>query len=129
VGIALLMTVGVYGLVAGIVKLDDFGLHLSRRASAAARAAGKGIVRAAPWLMKGLSIAGTAAMFLVGGSILEHGIPAVHHFAEQLTEAAGAWHTPVGMLVDAAVGLLAGGVLVAVYVAIRKMRGKSALPA
>jgi uncharacterized protein len=111
------------------VKLDDLGLHLSRRVSGAARAVGNGILRAAPWLMKGLSIAGTAAMFLVGGSILEHGVPALHHFAERLTESAGAWHAPAGMLVDAAIGLLAGGLLVAIYVAVRKMRGKSALPA
>jgi len=129
VGIALLMTLGVYGLVAGIVKLDDFGLHLTQRASAGAQAIGRGILRTAPWLMKGLSIAGTAAMFLVGGSILEHGIPALHHWVEGLTEDAGAWHTPVGMLVDAVVGLVAGGILVGLYALVRKMRGKSALPA
>lgn len=129
VGIALLMTVGVYGLVAGIVKLDDFGLHLSQRASAAARAVGRGILRAAPWLMKGLSIAGTAAMFLVGGSILEHGIPAVHHFFEEVTARAGGAGTIVGMLFDAVVGIVAGAVLVAVYATVRRMRGKSALPA
>ena len=75
-GIAIVMTVGVYGLVAGIVKLDDFGLYLSRRGSAAARGIGAAILRAAPWLMKGLSVAGTAAMFLVGGGILVHGIAA-----------------------------------------------------
>ena len=69
--IAVLMTVGVYGLVAGIVKLDDAGLRLSRRDGARrAQALGRGILRAAPWLMKGLSVAGTAAMFLVGGGIL-----------------------------------------------------------
>ncbi|MBP6320350.1 MAG: DUF808 domain-containing protein, partial [Rubrivivax sp.] len=69
-GIAVVMTVGVYGFVAGIVKLDDLGLWLSGRDSGAAQALGRGIVRAAPWLMKGLSVAGTAAMFLVGGGIL-----------------------------------------------------------
>jgi predicted DNA repair protein MutK len=129
VTIAVAMTIGVYGLVAGIVKLDDLGLHLSRRASAAARTVGRGILRAAPWMMKGLSVAGTAAMFLVGGSILEHGFPALHHWAEGVTADAGPWHTPVGMLLDAAIGLVAGGVLVAAYAAVRKMRGKSALPA
>jgi hypothetical protein len=82
-GIALLMTAGVYGLVAGIVKLDDVGLHLSRRSGASAVAAfqrrtGKAIIAAAPWLMKGLSIVGTAAMFLVGGGILTHGLPGAH---------------------------------------------------
>lgn len=129
VGIALIMTVGVYGLVAGIVKLDDLGLHLSRKAGSAARATGRGILRAAPWLMKFLSVAGTAAMFLVGGSILEHGLPPLHHFAAGLVERAGAWHLPAGMLIDAVVGVLAGAVLVAAYAAVRKMRGKSALPA
>src|SRR5499426_1630180 len=83
VGIALLMTVGVYGLVAGIVKLDDAGLYLSRRKGRAAaariqRGTGVSILRAAPYLMKALGIAGTAAMFLVGGGILVHGIPALH---------------------------------------------------
>jgi hypothetical protein len=129
VGIALLMTVGVYGLVAGIVKLDDLGLHLSRRASAGARAVGNGILRAAPWLMKTLSVVGTAAMFLVGGSILEHGLPALHHWAQELSSDAGPWQAPVGMLLDGGIGLVAGAVLVAAYAAIRKMRGKSALPA
>src|SRR5690606_9673941 len=82
VGIALLMTIGVYGLVAGIVKLDDFGLHLAQRTSSTVQAMGRGILRATPWLMKFLSIAGTAAMFLVGGSILAHGVPAVAHWIE-----------------------------------------------
>lgn len=83
VGIALLMTVGVYGLVAGIVKLDDAGLWLSRRAGGGAwpgfqRRLGWGLLAAAPWLMKALSVVGTAAMFLVGGGILVHGLPWVH---------------------------------------------------
>jgi predicted DNA repair protein MutK len=109
VGIALLMTVGVYGFVAGIVKLDDAGLHLSRSAGADAwagfkRAFGNGILRAAPWLMKALSVAGTAAMFLVGGGILTHGLPWLHHHIEALARrsadagrrAAGAGAQPVG---------------------------------
>ncbi len=80
VGIALLMTVGVYGLVACIVKLDDGGLHLSGRIGEgllvrAQRGLGLAILKAAPWLMKALSVAGTAAMFLVGGGILTHGVP------------------------------------------------------
>ena len=79
VGIAILMTIGVYGLVAGIVKLDDGALVLTRSGSEAARGLGRGILSATPWLMKGLSIAGTAAMFLVGGGILTHGVPALHH--------------------------------------------------
>ena len=90
VGIALLMTVGVYGLVAGIVKLDDVGLYLARSPGPRCRAAlGRGIVRAAPWLMKCLSIAGTLAMFLVGGGILTHGIGVLHHAIEALGRTLG----------------------------------------
>jgi predicted DNA repair protein MutK len=81
-GIALLMTVGVYGFVAGIVKLDDAGVYLRARANRLQRAVGAGILRAAPLLMKALSFAGTAAMFLVGGGILTHGVPALHHWIE-----------------------------------------------
>jgi len=77
-GIAVLMTVGVYGLVAGIVKLDDAGLYLISRKDKFSRALGSGLLHLAPWLMKGLSVAGTAAMFLVGGGILVHGIPPLH---------------------------------------------------
>ena len=124
VGIALLMTVGVYGLVAGIVKLDDFGAYLTRRGTAAARAIGNGILRAAPWLMKGLSIAGTIAMFLVGGSILAHGIPPLHHWVEQVAEGAGGWGTLLTMLLDGAVGMAAGALLVAGYTLAKRLRGK-----
>ncbi len=87
--IALIMTVGVYGLVAGIVKLDDGGLALSRRSEAAAQALGRAILAGAPMLMKTLAVVGTAAMFLVGGGILEHGIEPLHHAAERLAAAAG----------------------------------------
>jgi uncharacterized protein len=108
VGIALLMTVGVYGLVAGIVKLDDFGLALSRRGNGLA-ALGRAILRAAPWLMKGLSVAGTAAMFLVGGGILVHGVPPLQHLVERLMASVGAglgWLAE--MLANAAAGIVAG---------------------
>src|SRR5690606_11452666 len=102
--IAILMTVGVYGLVAGIVKLDDLGLHLSQKASAAAKSLGKAILWAAPFLMKGLSIAGTAAMFLVGGGIVTHGVPALHHWIEEIG------HGPAGgltaSLVNGGIGLV-----------------------
>ena len=82
--IAVVMTIGVYGLVAGIVKLDDAGLYLSRKASSLLRGLGNLLLSAAPWLMKSLSVIGTAAMFMVGGGILTHGIPAAHHLIEQL---------------------------------------------
>ncbi len=86
--IAVVMTAGVYGLVAGIVKLDDAGLYLSQKTSRAWRALGNLLLSAAPWLMKALSVIGTAAMFMVGGGILTHGIPAAHHLIEQLAASA-----------------------------------------
>ncbi|MDW5377654.1 DUF808 domain-containing protein [Halomonas sp. HP20-15] len=85
VGIGLLMTVGVYGLVAGIVKLDDLGLYLSRR-EGLLNAVGRGLLAGAPYLMKSLSVIGTLAMFLVGGGILTHGIPVLHHLVEGVAD-------------------------------------------
>ena len=119
VAIALLMTVGVYGLVGGIVKLDDLGLWLSRTGSGLRKALGNGILRAAPWLMKFLSVAGTAAMFLVGGSILVHGIPALHHWVE-----AHAGHWLASSLVEAVVGIVAGILVVVVVTAASRLRGR-----
>jgi len=127
------MTVGVYGLGAGIVKLDDAGLHLSRSAGADAwagfkRALGAGILRAAPWLMKALSVAGTAAMFLVGGGILTHGVPALHHGIEAVAEAVT--RLPAGpllaalapSLMDAVVGVVAGALVLRLVSAVSKWR-------
>jgi predicted DNA repair protein MutK len=117
-GIAVVMTIGVYGLVAGIVKLDDAGLYLSRRSSAVAQAIGRMLLAGAPLLMKTLSVVGTAAMFMVGGSIIGHGIPALHHFTENATEIAGTVGgigpvlvaiTPT--LIDAVIGLVTGAVV------------------
>lgn len=122
--VAAAMTIGVYGLVAGIVKLDDAGLALRRRSSAAAQAMGAGILRAAPYLMKTLSVAGTVAMFLVGGGILVHGIPPLHHFAEGLASGGGVlgWLAPV--LVNGGVGLVAGAVLLAVVSLGQRLRAR-----
>ncbi len=118
-GIAALMTVGVYGLVAGIVKLDDLGLSMSRMANAALAATGRSILRAAPWLMKLLTIAGTAAMFLVGGGILTHGVHVVGGWIESAAVDAAAIPgagTVLGaltpMLANAVVGIVAGGIAV-----------------
>lgn len=124
-GIAILMTVGVYGLVAGIVKLDDAGLYLSQRpgGSAASRALGRGLLIAAPWLMKFLSFAGTVAMFLVGGGILTHGISALHHAIEGWAVAVGGWAGAVlPVLADGVVGLLAGALILAVVTVIQRLR-------
>ncbi|MDL2354472.1 MAG: DUF808 domain-containing protein [Pseudomonadota bacterium] len=118
--IAVVMTVGVYGLVAGIVKLDDAGLYLSRRASGALRLLGRALLAAAPLLMKALSVLGTIAMFMVGGGILVHGVAALHHLVERAAQAAGGV-AGIGALlmlatpsvIDAAAGLLAGAVALA----------------
>jgi predicted DNA repair protein MutK len=121
--IALVMTAGVYGLVAGIVKLDDLGLYLSRKAGAA-KALGAGILRTAPWLMKGLSIAGTAAMFLVGGGILVHGFPPLGHALEGLAQ--GPAHGVIMFVANALVGMLAGAVVLGVATLARRLlRGKA----
>jgi predicted DNA repair protein MutK len=111
VGIAAIMTVGVYGLVAGIVKLDDGGLWLTRRDSGAARALGAGILKTAPWLMKALSVAGTAAMFLVGGGILVHGWPLLHHLVEAAAVDSGWLGTLGALAAEAAVGIAAGALV------------------
>ncbi|XXY46764.1 DUF808 domain-containing protein [Sorangium sp. So ce269] len=124
-GIALLMTVGVYGFVAGIVKLDDAGLHLSRQSSPAQQSLGRGILMAAPWLMKGLSVAGTAAMFLVGGGILTHGVPWLHHHIEDMTHGAGpVLGAVVPSLADAVVGVVAGAVVLGVVTAVKRALGR-----
>jgi predicted DNA repair protein MutK len=126
-GIALVMTVGVYGVVAGIVKLDDAGLWLSRRDGAFARSLGSGILRAAPWLMKALSIAGTAAMFLVGGGILVHGIAPLHHAVQAWAEGLGTLAAAVlPTLADALLGIVAGAIVLAGVTLIQRLRGRPA---
>ncbi|MET0287164.1 MAG: DUF808 domain-containing protein [Polyangiales bacterium] len=128
--IAVVMTVGVYGLVAGIVKLDDLGLYLSRDGKPGFRTRlGRMILRGAPWLMKGLTIAGTVAMFLVGGGILAHGIPAFHHFEDWLATAAGGvayvgplLHGLAPVAINGLVGLLAGALSVGVISLLKKAK-------
>jgi predicted DNA repair protein MutK len=129
--IAILMTIGVYGLVAGIVKLDDAGLYLSQRASATARAFGRVLLAAAPKLMKLLTVLGTAAMFLVGGGILVHGVPAARHLVE--TAAHGIAALPaVGsalalltpLLIDALAGIAAGALVLGAVSLGKRLLGK-----
>jgi predicted DNA repair protein MutK len=126
VGIALLMTVGVYGLVGAIVKLDDGGLALLRTGSRGLQALGHGILRATPWLMKTLSVAGTAAMFLVGGGILAHGVPALHHAIEDAAHGLPGFAAGLtSMLFNALVGIVAGFVVVAIVTLVKRLRGKT----
>jgi predicted DNA repair protein MutK len=136
--IAAVMTVGVYGLVAGIVRLDDLGLHLMLKKGQSLykqllRKIGFGLLAFAPKLMRFLSIAGTAAMFLVGGSIIGHGIPAIHHISESLvagvqyTAIVGGFFKVVGpILVDAIVGLIVGAICVAGFEIVKKILPKKA---
>jgi hypothetical protein len=121
-GIGLLMTVGVYGLVAGIVKMDDAGLHLMQRPGALAKAVGKGLLLAAPQLMKALAVIGTAAMFMVGGGILTHGLPFLHHGIADLAASAGLFGGVFSLLLDVVVGILAGIGALLLFKAVGKVR-------
>ena len=128
VGIAVLMTVGVYGLVGGIVKLDDLGLWLSQKSSSAAQALGRGLLAAAPWLMKFLSVAGTAAMFLVGGGILVHGIAPLHHAIEAAGAAVaqgalgGLWQALATNGLNGVAGIVAGALVLGAVTLLQKLR-------
>lgn len=126
--IALVMTVGVYGLVAGIVKLDDAGLYLSKRDNGGVRRFGDFLLLMAPKLMKTLSVLGTAAMFMVGGSILMHGVHALAEMVEGAAVAAGTVPAIGGVLkavtptlIDLVAGLVAGAVVLMVVTVIQKM--------
>lgn len=128
-GVALIMTVGVYGLVGAIVKMDDAGLYLHRRPGPF-KVLGTGLLKAAPLLMKFLAVAGTAAMFMVGGSILMHGIPAahdlVHHVTHWAEAQAGGAILPAILptLLDAIAGVIAGGVVLAGVTLVQKIVAK-----
>jgi predicted DNA repair protein MutK len=120
-GIAVVMTVGVYGIVAGIVKMDDAGLYLSRRYGGFIAGVGRVLLAAAPKLMKLLSVVGTAAMFMVGGGILMHGLPGAHDIVHHVTEAAATVPVlgpllalSIPSLIDALAGLVAGALVLAV---------------
>nr|WP_314417182.1 DUF808 domain-containing protein [uncultured Pseudomonas sp.] len=129
-GIAIVMTVGVYGLVGGIVKLDDAGLYLSQKTgdgvwSGFQRSFGRGLLSTAPYMMKSLSVIGTAAMFMVGGGILTHGVPAVHHWIEGVAASSAQWLGVVSAIVptllNAVAGIVAGAVVLAVVAGVSKV--------
>ena len=131
--IALGSTVLVYGLVAGIVKLDDLGLALRRAERGLRRTIGDGILNATPVLMKGLSILGTVAMFTVGGSILLHGLPPLEHVVIQLLERMAAegsgMRSALAFVADAIVGVVAGGIAVLVYTLVKRVLPRRAVTA
>ncbi|KQV51751.1 DUF808 domain-containing protein [Massilia sp. Root335] len=131
VAVAVAMTIGVYGIVAGIVKIDDLGLYLSRRASAAARAIGNLLLAAAPRLMKALSVIGTVAMFMVGGGIIGHAFAPLHHLATDAAAVVAGVPVAGRLLaavapgvVDAAAGVLVGAAVLVGVTLVQKLRGK-----
>jgi uncharacterized protein len=111
--VSVVMTVGVYGVVAVIVKLDDAGLALSRRPGAVSQRLGSALMAAAPRLMRVLAVVGTAAMFLVGGGILVHGLVPLHH---------GVDGGVLPLLADALVGVVAGALTLGAVAGVKKLR-------
>ena len=123
-GIAMLVTVGVYGLVGIIVKLDDLGYWLVERPGALAKTVGKGLLVVAPWLMKVLSIVGTLAMFLVGGGIVVHGIAPLHHAIEHFAAEQGAViAATLPTLANLVLGFIIGLIVVGLVKGISRLRG------
>ena len=126
--VAIAITVGVYGLVAGIVKIDDLGLYLKKQSSDIKQKIGDFLLAAAPKLMKFLSIAGTLAMFLVGGGILVHGISFLHHGVEDIAHLTGIFESLTTTLLNGVIGFIIGAAVVAIFTVINKMRGKDDKP-
>ncbi|WP_442910518.1 DUF808 family protein [Kluyvera sp. Awk 3] len=126
-GIALLVTVGVYGIVGVIVKLDDMGYWLAEKRSVLAQGLGKGLLVVAPWLMKTLSVVGTLAMFLVGGGIVVHGVAPLHHAIEGFAQQQSAWLAmALPTLANLVLGFIIGAVVLAAVNLIDRLRKKSA---
>ncbi|WP_158136571.1 DUF808 domain-containing protein [Vibrio navarrensis] len=129
--IAFVMTIGVYGLVAAIVKLDDLGFYLERRSQGKGigNMLGQSLIRFAPKLMKGLTIVGTAAMFLVGGGIVVHNVPAIHHLVEPVLMNFSAYtlaNALLPALLNGMIGVLAGLIVVAIVTGVQKVRAQFA---
>lgn len=127
VSIGILMTVGVYGLVAAIVKLDDLGMYLLTKRNGAAQRLGRFILLAAPYLMRFLTVAGTVAMFLVGGGLLVHNVDFLHEYVEHISHLAASSpvlgsiaETLTGTLLETFIGVVAGAIVVAVVTLIKK---------
>lgn len=113
------ITAGVYGLVAGIVKMDDVGLYILRKSLTGGyngfqRVTGRALLVAAPLLMKTLAFVGTIAMFLVGGGILTHNIPFMHHLAESINHSVEQLSFVISLITDGVAGLIAGSIIVGI---------------
>ncbi|OTS55345.1 DUF808 domain-containing protein [Acinetobacter pittii] len=131
--IAVVMTIGVYGLVGMIVKIDDLGLYLTEQSTSFKQTIGRGLLAFAPILMKLLSIVGTIAMFLVGGGIINHTIPLLHHLTEDTVdhvETIPAVGNIIGTLtptlINFGIGLVAGAIVLLIVSLIQKMWPKKA---
>jgi len=131
VAVAIAMTIGVYGLVAAIVKIDDVGLWLSKKSGALARGLGGLLLAAAPRLMKALSVIGTVAMFMVGGGIIGHAFAPLHHLAEGAAHAVSGVPALGGLLavvtptvIDAVAGVVIGAVVLLAVTLVQRLRGK-----
>lgn len=126
-GIALLVTIGVYGLVGIIVKLDDMGYWLVEKRAALAQVLGKSLLFIAPWLMKVLSVVGTLAMFLVGGGIVVHGIAPLHHAVENIAQGNSALLAALlPMLANLVLGFIIGAVVLSAVKVVARLRGTHA---
>jgi uncharacterized protein len=121
--VALAVTVGVYGLVAAIVKMDDVGVHLAQKPATAA--IGRGMVRAMPWVLRFLAVLGTAAMIWVGGQIITHGLHIVPEFVASVGGGSGALHWFADVIYSGLVGLAIGAVIAFVVTTVQKARGKA----
>ncbi|MDF7785448.1 DUF808 domain-containing protein [Pantoea stewartii] len=123
-GIAILVTIGVYGIVAGIVKIDDLGFWLKQKSSRVAQSVGAVLLAAAPWLMKILTVVGTLAMFLVGGGIIVHGITPLHHFIENaIAPFSGLVSGLLSNGANLVIGFIIGSIVLLVVNLIAKLRG------
>lgn len=130
--IAIAMTIGVYGFVAMIVKIDDLGLYLTQQASEFKNKVGRGLLAFAPILMKTLSVVGTVAMFLVGGGIITHTIPLLHHFTEETVdhlELIPSFGSIIGALtptlINLGIGFIAGAIVLIIVGLIQKVWSKA----
>ena len=122
--VALAVTVGVYGVVALIVKMDDVGVHLAKNRLSPFRALGRGLVEAMPWLLRFLSVVGTAAMIWVGGGIIVHGLHATPHFVTEVGGGSGFVHWLADAGFSGVVGLVIGAVIAVVVTGVQKARAK-----
>ncbi|MBK7354286.1 MAG: DUF808 domain-containing protein [Nitrosomonas sp.] len=120
---ALTMTLAVYGLVAAIIKLDDLGFWLQKKGIAVLAVIGQFLLSATPWLMRFLSVAGTVAMFLVGGNILIHGVPSLTHWIEIITSSMDSLSALViSSLSNILLGIVCGGLMLGIVHIIKKIK-------